>query len=84
MEDLFIACLSACAHTAELLSHYYPFSSISYCRCILISAASSADMWSLFIPHLSASGRDKPSCLKVVFVKIIYENFSFFFLGNFD
>lgn len=39
-----------------------------------------ADIWSLFIPLLSASGQNKPSCLKVIFVKIIYENFAFFFL----
>lgn len=43
-----------------------------------------ADIWSLFIPLLSASGQNKPSCLKVIFVKIIYENFAIFFPGNFD
>lgn len=38
----------------------------------------------LFIPLLSPSAGDKPSCLKVIAVKIIYENFSIFFLGNFE
>lgn len=38
----------------------------------------------LFIPLLSPSAGHKPSCLKVIAVKIIYENFSIFFLGNFE
>lgn len=51
------------------------FSASAAAECIFICA----DM-SLLIPRLSASARDQPSCVKVIVVKIIYENFSIFFL----
>lgn len=72
---------SACVHMAELLRLLILLlvtaDMVSFQMCFFFCAE-----MSLFIPRLSASARGKPSCLKVIFVKIIYENFSIFSLGT--
>lgn len=73
-------CLWSCGRIDQVIT-----SAFSYCRRYDSSGASSAaeclssvPIWVyLYHVYLHLQG-DKPSCLKVIFVKIIYENFSIF------
>lgn len=75
-------CLWSYGRIAQVINSAFSYCSDSDSSCASSAAEclSSVLIWVyLYHVYLHLQG-DKPSCLKVIFVKIIYENFSIFFL----